>query len=138
MRKIRYLSIEEAEWFHDRILDLTGGERGDLAKANLEFALERVKHVGEQLDRDKAMVKKSAFLLHSLVVQHPFINGNKRTAFEVVDAFLELNGYNVTTGTEKTLRLLADIGSGNMSQAQVEEWIATNLAKKRNKSKAER
>src|SRR5437016_7617840 len=92
MKKIRYLSIEEAEWFHDRILELTGGERGDLAKANLEFVLERVKGVGEGLDREKAVVKKAAFLLHSLVTHHPFINGNKRTAFEVVDAFLELNG----------------------------------------------
>jgi len=84
MKKIRYLSIDEAELFHDRILDLTGGERGDLAKANLEYALERVKDVGEQLDRDKAIVKKSAFLLHSLVVHHPFINGNKRTASKLL------------------------------------------------------
>jgi len=87
MKKIRYLSIEEAEWFHDRILELTGGERGDLAKANLEFVLERVKGVGEGLDREKAVVKKAAFLLHSLVTHHPFINGNKRTALEVVEAF---------------------------------------------------
>jgi len=62
MKKIRYLSGEEVEWFHDRILELTGGERGDLAKANLEFVLERVKDVGEGLDRDKAIVKKAAFL----------------------------------------------------------------------------
>ncbi|HEX4919551.1 MAG TPA: type II toxin-antitoxin system death-on-curing family toxin [Candidatus Bathyarchaeia archaeon] len=132
MKKIRYLSIAEAEWFHDRILDLTGGERGDLARANLEFALEKVRDIGEHLDRDKALVKKSAFLLYSLVVHHPFINGNKRTAFEVVSAFLELNGYTVRAGKEEIYRLLADIGSGNTSQTQVEQWIATNLAKKRN------
>ena len=137
MKKIRYLSIGEAEWFHDRILDLTGGERGDLAKANLEFALERVRDVGQGLDRDEAIVKKSAFLLHGLVVHHPFINGNKRTAFEVVDAFLELNGCTVKARTEETYRLLADIGSGKISESQVEQWIATNLAKKRNNPKAE-
>jgi death on curing protein len=137
MKKIRYLSTDEAEWFHDRILELTGGERGDLAKANLEFALERVKDVGEQLDKDKAIVKKSAFLLHSLVVHHPFINGNKRTAFEVVDAFLELNCYTVRAGTEETYGLLVDIGSRNLSQSQVEEWMATNLAKKRKNPRIE-
>ncbi|PYM67929.1 MAG: hypothetical protein DME11_02235 [Candidatus Rokuibacteriota bacterium] len=72
MKKIRYLSSEEVEWFHDRILELTGGERGDLAKANLEFVLERVKNVGEKLDRDKPIVKKAASLLYSLVIHHPF------------------------------------------------------------------
>src|SRR2546430_17651151 len=93
MKKIRYLSVEEAEWFHDRILELTGGERGDLAKGNLEFVFERVKDVGEGLDVKIAIVKKAAFLVYSLVNHHPFINGNKRTEFEVVEAFLELNGY---------------------------------------------
>src|SRR5713101_275957 len=77
MKKIRYLSIDDVEWSHDRILELTGGERGDLAKANLEFALNRVKDVGEGLEREKAIVKKAAFLLYSLVIHHPFINGNK-------------------------------------------------------------
>ena len=68
MKKIRYLSTDEVEWFHGRILDLSGGERGDLAKANLEFVLERVKAVGERLDREDAIVKKAAFLLYKLVV----------------------------------------------------------------------
>ena len=45
MKKIRYLSVDEAEWSHDRILEVTGGERGDLARANLEFVFERVKEI---------------------------------------------------------------------------------------------
>jgi death-on-curing protein len=130
MKKIRYLSVEEAEWFHDRVLELTGGERGDLSKANLEFALERVKDIGESLDRNKTVVKKAAFLLHTLVIYHPFINGNKRTAFEVVEAFLELNGYVLRAKTEETYGLLSDLGAGKASETQVEDWIATNLAKK--------
>ncbi|SRR5712692_2280377 len=135
MKKIRHLSAEEAEWFHDRILELTGGERGDLAKANLEFVLERVKDVGNELDRDKAIVKKAAFLLHSLVIHHPFINGNKRTAFEVVEAFLELNGYVLRAKTDETYNLLSDLGAGKATQTQAENWIATNLAKKSRRSR---
>ena len=135
MKKLRYLSIDEVDWFHGRILELSGGERGDLAKANLEFVLERVKDVAEGLDRDKALVKKAAFLLYSLVAQHPFINGNKRTAFAVVESFLALNGCKFKAGTDESYRFLADIGMGNASELQVEEWIATNLAKKTKKSR---
>jgi death-on-curing protein len=135
MKKIRYLSVEEAEWSHDRILELTGGERGDLAKANLEFALERVKDIGEGLERSKAVVKKAAFLLYSLVVHHPFINGNKRTAFEVVDAFLELNGYVLQAKTDEVYVILSDLGAGKASQMQVEDWIVTNLAERKGRSR---
>jgi len=135
MKKIRYLSVEEAQWSHDRILELTGGERGDLAKANLEFALEKVKDVGEGLDREKAVVKKAAFLLYSLVTQHPFINGNKRTAFEVVDAFLELNGYALKAKTDEVYTILSDLGASKLSQMQVEDWIVTNLAEGRRRSR---
>jgi death on curing protein len=110
---------------------LTGGEPGDLAKANLEFALERVKEIGEGLDRKKSAMRKAAFLLQSLVTQHPFTNGNKRTAFEVVETFLEMNGYVLQALTEETYSLLSDLGSGKASEDQAEEWIATNLAKKR-------
>ena len=92
--------------------------------------LERVKDLGNELDRDKAVVKKAAFLLHSLVTHHPFINGDKRTAFEAVDAFLELNGYVLRANPDEIYRVLSDLGVGKASEAQVEDWIATNLAKK--------
>ena len=137
MKKIRYLSVEEAEWSHNRILEVTGGERGDLARANLEFVFERVKDIGEGLERNKAIVKKAAFLLYSLVTQHPFINGNKRTAFEVVDAFLELNGYTLRAKTDEVYGVLSDVGAGKVSEEQVEDWIGTNLAKKNAKSRRE-
>jgi death-on-curing protein len=135
MWKIRYLSVEEAEWSHDRILDVTGGERGDLARANLEFIFERVKDIGEGLERNEAVVKKAAFLLYSLVTQHPFINGNKRTAFEVVDAFLELNGYALQAKTGEVYTILSDLGAGTASQTQVEGWIVTNLAERKRRSR---
>jgi len=135
MKKIRYLSVAEAEWFHDRILELTGGERGDLAKANLEFVLERVKDIGEGLDREKAVVKKAAFLLRSLVFHHPFMNGNKRTAFEVMGAFLELNGYILGAKTDEIYALLTDMGAGKSSETQAEYWIAMNLGDKNLKTR---
>ena len=135
MKKTRYLSVEEAEWSHARILEVTGGEPGDLARANLEFVLERVKAIGEGLERKEAVVKKAAFLLYSLVTQHPFINGNKRTAFEVVDVFLELNGYALQAKTDEVYTTLSDLGSGKASQTRVEDWIATNLAERKRRSR---
>ena len=129
MKKIKYPSSEDVEWAHNRILDLTGGERGDLAKANLEFVLDRMKEIGERLGFHEAIVKKAAFLLHSLVTQHPFINGNKRTAFEALKVFLEPNGYIINASDDEIYTLLGLISKGQASLTQVEEWMETNLAK---------
>jgi len=129
LKKIKYPSSEDVEWAHNRILDLTGGERGDLAKANLEFVLDRMKEIGERLGFHEAIVKKAAFLLHSLVTQHPFINGNKRTAFEALKVFLEPNGYIINASDDEIYTLLGLISKGQASLTQVEEWMETNLAK---------
>ncbi len=134
MKKIKYPSSEDVEWAHNRILDLTGGERGDLAKANLEFVLDRMKEIGERLGFHEAIVKKAAFLLHSLVTQHPFINGNKRTAFEALKVFVEPNGYIINASDDEIYTLLGLISKGQASLTQVEEWMETNLAKKLRRS----
>jgi death on curing protein len=64
------------------------------------------------------------------MVYHPFINGNKRTAFTVVESFLELNGYALGGGSDATYELLSEMGAGKISPEQAEDWIARNLAKK--------
>ena len=92
MKEIRYPSVEQVERLHDRVLDVTGGEHGDLSRSNLEYVLAAVKEIGEELDIRTAVKKKAAFLLYNLISQHPFVNGNKRTAFELVKLFLRLNG----------------------------------------------
>ncbi len=107
-----------------------------MARANLEFVFERVKEVGEGFDRGKAVVKKAAFLLYSLVTQHPFINGNKRTAFEIVDAFLEMNGYALHAKKDEVYGLLSDLGAGKASERKVEDWITTNLGKKKQRPRS--
>ncbi|HZY47069.1 MAG TPA: type II toxin-antitoxin system death-on-curing family toxin [Candidatus Bathyarchaeia archaeon] len=129
MQKIKYLSSDRVEWVHGRILELTDGDRGDVSKGNLEFILAKVENVGERLDRDRAIVKKAAFLLYNLVTRHPFVNGNKRTALEVVQAFLELNGYTIQVKKDEAYMLLSDIAAGKALLSRVENWTITNLAK---------
>ena len=129
MKEIRYPSVEQVERLHNRVLDVTGGEHGDLSRSNLEYVLEAVREIGENPDVQLAVTKKAAYLLYNLISQHPFVNGNKRTAFELVKLFLRLNGFEIKAKSQETYSFLADIAAGRASLKQVEEWIATNLAK---------
>jgi death-on-curing protein len=107
---------------------MTGGEHGYISKPNLEYLLDTVKDVGERLHRKQAIAKKDAYLLYNVVVLHPFLNGNKRTAYELVKLFLQLNGFEIDSTPGEAYHLLLDIASGKVSAADVDRWVAINLA----------
>lgn len=126
--EIRYPTTEQAERLYRRVIQATGGESGFLSKSNLEYLLDTVKDVGERLDVKRAIARKAAFLLYNIIVLHPFVNGNKRAAFELVRLFLRANGYDLKSGSTDEYQFMLDIASSKASMADVERWIVTNLA----------
>jgi death-on-curing protein len=125
---IQYPSVAQVSRLYGRIIEATGGEHGYLSKSNLDYLLDTVKDVGERLPRKQAIVKKAAFLLYNVIVIHPFLNGNKRTAYEVAKLFLASNGYTITVGTPEAYRFLLGVASGKISENEVETWVARHLA----------
>jgi len=105
----------------------TGGERGHLSKSNLEYLLDRVRDIGEGQEKRRALVKKATFLLYNLILLHPFINGNKRTAVELVRLFLQVNGLELKAEEDDAYSFALDIASSRASVDDVEGWIARNL-----------
>ena len=112
---------------YDQIIKATGGEHGYLNRSNLDYILDTVKDVGERLPRRKAIVKKAAFLLYNVIVVHPFLNGNKRTAYELMKLFLRSNGYRTSPDTDDAYEFLLSAASSKNSEADVESWIARHL-----------
>jgi death-on-curing family protein len=106
---------------------MTGGEHGYLSKSNLEYLLDTVKDIGERLERKQALAKKAAYLLYNIIVLHPFLNGNERTAYQLVDLFLRLNGCEIRSNGPNAYQFLLDIASGRVSAADVDRWVAMNL-----------
>ena len=128
--KIRYPTLKQIDRLYEQVVRVSGGERGYLSKSNLDYLLDTVKDVGERLDGRAALVKKAAFLLYNVVTLHPFVNGNKRTAYELSRLFLRLNEFDLTSDPDKAFRFLLDVASGSVSVADVEGWIETNLTER--------
>lgn len=105
-----------------------GGSPGYLSKSNLEYLLDAIRDIGERLDRKHAIIKKASFLLFNVITLHPFLNGNKRTSYELARLFLRLNGYEITSKSGETYLFLLKIGAGKASADEVDRWIARNLA----------
>ena len=125
--EIRYPSVEQISRMYRRVVETTGGEHGYLSKSNLEYFLDTVKDVGERLPRRQAIVKKAAFLLYNVIITHPFLNGNKRTAFEMSKSFLAFNGYRIDPEAKAAYKFLLSVASGDASVSEVEDWVARNL-----------
>ena len=119
--------MKQIERLYGLIMRVSGGEHGYLSKSNLEYFLDAMKDIGESLEKKQALIKKAGFLLYNIVSLHPFVNGNKRTGYELVKLFLRLNGYSLTSSSQEAFGILLDIASSKASATSVEKWIATHL-----------
>lgn len=89
--------------------------------------MDTVRDVGERLPRRQAIIKKAAFLLYNVIIVHPFLNGNKRTAFGITEAFLESNGCKLSIDPGSGFDFLVGVATGKSSENKIEEWIARHL-----------
>ena len=85
-----YVTTADALFFHKELIERYGGATGIRDAGALESALHR-----PQTGYYDTLVHEAAALLESLVQNHPFVDGNKRVAFAVVDVFLRINGYSI-------------------------------------------
>jgi death on curing protein len=83
-----YITTAEALFFHKQLIERYGGATGVRDAGALESALHR-----PQTGYYDTIIDEAAALLESLVQNHPFVDGNKRVTFAVVDVFLRINGY---------------------------------------------
>jgi death-on-curing protein len=90
-----YLTTADALFFHEELIERYGGSHGIRDLGALESALHR-----PQTGYYNSVVQEAAALLESLVQNHPFVDGNKRVAFAVMDVYLRINGYRITADSE--------------------------------------
>lgn len=99
-----YLTVVDALDLHRQLIDLFGGSHGVRDMGALESALFR-----PQSGYYDDIVQEACALLESLAINHPFVDGNKRIAFAVMDAFLRINGYRVHAKPMAIYRTLIDL-----------------------------
>ncbi len=98
---VAFLSRDEALAIHRALLKRFGGPEGLRDAGLLESALYRPR-TGYYAD----LAEMAAALFESLIMNHPFVDGNKRVAFFATDVFLRLNGYKLKVDAKKAHRFL--------------------------------
>jgi death-on-curing protein len=122
---IQYLSLDEVLAIHERLIEHFGGPTGVRDLGLLESALFRP-HTGYYKD----IAEMAAALFESLIMNHPFVDGNKRVAFFATDVFLRLNGWKLEVETEAAHMFIIDsLERGECDYANVLTWLQESIVK---------
>lgn len=120
--RVTFLSRDEVLAIHSTLLERFGGPAGVRDYGLLESALYRPR-TGYYAD----LAEMAAALFESLIMNHPFVDGNKRVAFFATDVFLRLNGYKLQVDAHKAHRFLIGLLENNRcSFEELLPWIRGN------------
>ena len=101
---IQFLTLEEILAIHESVIERFGGQPGIRDRGLLLSALYR-----PQTGYYNDLAEMGAALFESLIINHPFIDGNKRVAFFGTDVFFRLNGYQFKVKPNDTYQFLVEL-----------------------------
>jgi len=128
---MKYLTLEEILYLHDSIILKTGGREGVRDFSLLYSAIERPKASFAGKDLYKDVFSKAAALVHSLVLNHPFVDGNKRTAIASLIRFLKVNNLNLQASQKELVDFVLAIESKKMGVEGIVSYLKKSLTIKK-------
>ena len=118
-RTVEYLTVEEVLLLHEKVIERFGGDPGVRDLGLLESDLFR-----PQTGYYRDLAEQAAALFESLLMNHPFVDGNKRVAFSCTDVFLRLNGWKlIVEPIEGARSLLELLEKQEADFKRLLEWI---------------
>ncbi len=128
---MRYLTLNEILFLHQQLLDQLGGSEGvhDLNALESALAQPRMSFGGEDLY--PTLAEKAAALGFSLTKNHPFVDGNKRTAHAAMETFLVLNDYQIDAPVDEQVQIVLQVAASQLDRDDFTAWLQTHIVEKR-------
>lgn len=124
-RKWKWVSLSTVLAAHDRLIAAHGGLSGIRDKGVIESALARPQNLASYGKPDAAEL--AAAYVFSLVHNHGFADGNKRTGWLVAEVFLVRNGYLFVCEDAVLVLQVERLAAGLVDQERMAEWIRARL-----------
>ena len=121
------ISVNDVEEIHKLLIDNFGGSHGIRDSSALQSALSRPFQTFEGKELYPTVIAKGAALFESLLFNHPFIDGNKRTGYVVTRLFLINNGFDIKATEDEKFQFVMEIASAKISFDQIAEWLGKHL-----------
>lgn len=120
---MRYLTLLEVLNLHQRIIQQSGGTLGirDLNLLESAVAQPRMTFGGEELY--STLTDKAAALGFSIILNHPFVDGNKRTGHAAIETFLLLNGLEISAAVNEQEQIVLAVAAGQLERDAFAAWL---------------
>jgi death-on-curing protein len=110
------LTVEKIIEIHDEVIANYEGTSGLLSEATLDYLVYR-------LNREKRVLRRAALAMHAIGSQHPFIDGNKRTALIVSENILGQEGLYLDLDDDRIVEFMLGVASYKFRPEEIEQWI---------------
>ncbi len=124
---MKLLTVEEVLYIHFQVIDRFGGLHGVRDIGGLQSALARPQTTVFGNDAYPTLLLKASSILHSLLLNHPFHDGNKRTAFASVGLFLHFNGISIAAEHKEIEDFVVSVAETHLSVESIGDWLSDHV-----------
>ena len=118
-----YLTAEQVLFVHYRLISETGGEHGVRDLGLLESAIARPQATFDRQELYPDIFEKAAALMESLINNHPFVDGNKRTGIACAVLFLQQNGISFSAKNTELEKFTLRVASSKAGRSEITKWL---------------
>lgn len=120
---MRRLTEEEVLLMHQMLIDEFGGEAGLRERGLLDSALQAPFQSFAAIDVYPTIAEKGAHLCYGIIMNHPFVDGNKRIGVHAMLVFLAVNHVNLEYTQKELYTVILQVASGQFSADELYHWI---------------
>jgi death-on-curing protein len=126
---VSFIPDEIVLMIHSDLLQRYGGQPGLRDRHLLESALAQPKTTVGGKYAHKTLFQKAAAYGFHVCMNHPFVDGNKRVAFALMDVFLQKNGWEIVAQEEEAYSAMMSLASGKLTKAQLATWLKAHSSR---------
>jgi len=123
VKQTKYLLLDEVIAIHDSMIELYGRSFGIRDIGLIQSAISRPQASFGGVDLYPTVFDKAAALFHSLMFNHAFVDGNKRTTMTTTARFLAINGYSLEVGQKEFVDFPLRVENKHLSLKKISLWL---------------
>ena len=120
---MRYLTVSEVIELYRQMMETSGGTVGILSIEALESAIAQPRATFDGKELYPTIIEKATALGFSLIMNHAFVDGNKRIGHYAMETFLVINGHQLNASVDEQESTILQLASGKLNRDAFTNWI---------------
>lgn len=122
------IDLKTVENIHHVLIDRFGGSKGIRDHGALDASLARPYATFDQKDLYPAAIDKAAAIFESIIINHPFIDGNKRTAYVLMRLLLLADRIDIVASQNEKYNFVIAASKGDLRFDQIRKWLVLHTS----------